>query len=308
MSYTAPDVRLLPNRTYATLQLGGNLSLLLDSHVSYGLPGLLNLQESHWGSRGPPAHSKAPHVLYEEGPRGWMLAAGWPAAAAEVVATLRPLVKEGAISGVMLGDELVCSGLPLSNLSALATVLHDGLPGAFLYTNECFATGITPCQTAADCVNSTAWGAGHSGAGPPTCDQGTCAAAVWPEIPSALDHISLDTYETGDCEYSRVDALLSRYVFPLLQPHQSAWIVPGLFGQNRTRGNHTIMAESDALLIQKLAAYWALYAAHDKVTGIMAWHWNDLGAAFSPASETLGGSSFPRTLALWAEIRNTLNW
>jgi hypothetical protein len=124
-------------------------------------------------------------------------------------------------------------------------------------TNECFPRGM-PCKTTADCVASTAWAAGHTGAGPPTCDQGRCAAAVWPEIPSGLDFISLDAYDRGDSEYSRVDALLSRYVFPLLQPHQSAWIVPGLYGQNGTQGNATSIAEADALLLQKLAAYWAL--------------------------------------------------
>ena len=127
MSYTAPDVSLLPNKTLATLQLGGNLSLLLDSHAVYGLPGLLNLQESQWGSRGSPSRSTLPHVLYEEGPHGWVLTADWEAAAADVIATLLPLVKAGSITGLMLGDELVCSGFPLANLSALADTLRTGL-------------------------------------------------------------------------------------------------------------------------------------------------------------------------------------
>jgi hypothetical protein len=133
MSYTAPDVRLLPNRTYCTLQLSGNLSLLMESHAHLGLPGLLNLQESHWGSRGPPSRSLAPHVLYEETPQGWVLTKDWQLAAADIVGTLRPLVEsDHIIGGLMLGDELVCSGLPLANLSALAADLRAGLPGAFL--------------------------------------------------------------------------------------------------------------------------------------------------------------------------------
>ena len=137
----------------------------------------------------------------------------------------------------------------------------------FRYTNECFAADITHCHTAADCAASSAWGAAHSGAGPPTCRSdaslppslhGYCTAAVWPEIPAALDFISLDAYGVGDREYTRVDGLLNRYIFPLLKPHQKAWVVPGLYGQNGTADNATAMAETDALLIQKLAAYWAL--------------------------------------------------
>ena len=136
----------------------------------------------------------------------------------------------------MLGDELVCSGLPLANLSSLAHRLRTGLRSSasttneenfFLYTNECFAADITHCHTAADCAASSAWGAGHSGGGAATCEadaslppslHGYCMAAVWPEIPAALDFISLDAYGVGDAEYSRVDKLLNRYIFPLLQP------------------------------------------------------------------------------------------
>lgn len=321
MSYTAPDVRLLPNASVATLQLGGNLSLLLESHQTYGLPGLLNLQESQWGSHGPPARSTAAHVLYDESKHGWVLTADWESAAADAIATLRPLVEDGSITGLMLGDELVCSGLPLANLSALASRLRAGLHSAnevgfFLYTNECFPADITHCHTAADCAASSAWGAGHTGGGPATCRadaslppslHGYCMAAVWPELPAALDFLSLDAYDVGDAEYTRVDNLLNRYIFPLLQPHQKAWIVPGLYGRNGTQDNETALAETDALLVQKLAAYWALYAAHDKVGGLMAWHWNSLESSFSPSSMTLGGALYPRTMELWAQIRTSLN-
>ena len=110
------------------------------------MPGLLNLQESQWGSRGPPSRSTAPHVLYDVGSRGWVLTETWQAAVADMAVILRPLISAGTITGLMLGDELVCSGLPLGNMSALAAELRGALlsasPGRFfLYTNECFATG-----------------------------------------------------------------------------------------------------------------------------------------------------------------------
>ena len=107
MSYTGPNVSLLPNRSYATLQVGGNLSLLLESRAAadQGLPGLLNLQESHWGSREPPSRSTHPLVLYKQrpAPGGWLLADTWKAAAAEVVSTVGPFVLTGAVAGLMLG-------------------------------------------------------------------------------------------------------------------------------------------------------------------------------------------------------------
>ena len=41
----------------------------------------------------------------------------------------------GAIEGVMIGDELVMGHFPLSNLTALAAALHDGLAphGVFVW-------------------------------------------------------------------------------------------------------------------------------------------------------------------------------
>jgi hypothetical protein len=128
---------------------------------------------------------------------------------------------------------------------------------------------------------------------------------VWPEIPAGLDFISIDAYGTGDSEWTRVDKLLNRYVFPRLHSHQKAWVVPGLYGQNGTQGNASAIAQTDALLLQKLAEYWALYAAHENVGGMMAWHWNDLESAFSPTSMTLGGCAYPRTLELWAHFVST---
>jgi hypothetical protein len=105
----------------------------------------------------------------------------------------------GHIHGIQLGDELVCGGFALKNLSALAGRLHDGLSklGVFIFTNECFAQG-SPCKNDADCVTMMH---GASGAGPGLCIHsgkgvvfGGCQAPVWPEMPAGLDAVSLDVY------------------------------------------------------------------------------------------------------------------
>ena len=100
-------------------------------------------------------------------------------------------------AGIQIGDELVCAGFPLSNLTALSARLHDGLHqhGVFIFTNECFNQGAA-CKNDSDCGPPTR--GGSSGGGHPVCMQEGpgvvfpgCQAAVWPEIPAGLDHISL---------------------------------------------------------------------------------------------------------------------
>ena len=64
---------------------------------------------------------------------------------------------------------------------------------------------------------------------------------------------------------------ISRFFLPLLQPHQSVWMVPGMFGQNGTHGNQTAMAEQDENLLEKLKAFWDLACEEPRVTGLIPW-------------------------------------
>ena len=120
----------------------------------------------------------------------------------------------------------------------------------------------------------------------------------------------MDVYVAGACEAASAklhyEAFLSK-----LQPHQSVWVVPGLFGPNATAPgagapNATAMAENDASLVEKLAAYWAWADAEPRITGIIPWHWANLGLGFvanpaNPPKFQLGGDSFPKALAWIAE-------
>ena len=68
-----------------------------------------------------------------------------------------------------------------------------------------------------------------------------------------------------------------------LKPHQSVWLVPGLFGFNATGPNPTdshlrkcwgtVMAEADEVLVEKMSAYWAWADADPRITGVIPWHW-----------------------------------
>ena len=246
----------------------GDLGFLQRSHDQFSVPGMLLLQNSKWHGA----------VFGSSSASSAGLAAGWEAAVDDCITTLVPLARGngGHIHGVMLGDELVCGSIKhfsFANLSALAARLHDGLHphGVFIFTNECAAT--------------------------PT---------AWPEIPAGLDVISVDAYAGGAGEVVMAKQFYARFL-PLLKPHQSVWVVPGLFGPNATisgasRPNATAMAEHDESLVAKLSAYWAWADAEPRITGVIPWHWHNLGAGFKPPGLQLGGDSFPKTLA-WISVK-----
>ena len=66
------------------------------------------------------------------------------------------------------------------------------------------------------------------------------------------------------------------------------------------------MVENDESLVEKLSAYFAWADTEPRITGIMPWHWYDLGAAPNPPYNgpprfRLGADSFPKTLAWIAD-------
>jgi hypothetical protein len=98
-----------------------------------------------------------PNTIFDRAHHG--LFPGWREATDSFVAIMAPLLANGTAVGVFLGDEICCSGVPLSNLTSVANRLRAGLPAALLYTNECSVMG------------------------------------AWPDVPAALDFISIDFYD-----------------------------------------------------------------------------------------------------------------
>jgi hypothetical protein len=116
-------------------------------------------------------------------------------------------------------------------------------------------------------------------------------------------------YSSGACEAAMTQVIYER-IFALLKPHQSVWLIPGLFGAAGA-GNVTAMVEKDESLVEKLSAYFAWADTEPRITGVMPWHWYDLGAARTclpwcgpyngPPQFQLGADSFPKTLAWIAD-------
>jgi hypothetical protein len=240
-----------PSSKHANLMVAPDVKLLKEWAQKNGVPGVLNLEKTlpfaHriWtNSIRPPSEgwscAPTPKINGPEPRR--ILCPHWRHAVADVVSAV--VSARSAIKGVMIGDELVMGHFPLSNLTALAAALHDGLAphGIFLWTNEGFRAGPESagrCTTAADC-DMHLFG---SGAGAPVCatfpdkDAGGhkyCNQPQWTEMPAGLDVVSLDVYNRGAAEVKVAKQYYGHYLLPLLKPHQRLWLVPGLYGPNGT--------------------------------------------------------------------------
>ena len=119
----------------------------------------------------------------------------------------------------------------------------------------------------------------------------------------------------GACEAASAKLHYEKFVSKL-KPHQSIWLVPGLFGPNATASNATapnatVMAANDRSLVDKLSAYWMWADTEPRITGLIPWHWANLGAGYvanpaNPPKFQLGADSFPETLAWIADKVATL--
>ena len=127
--------------------------------------------------------------------RGNCVAPGWQAALRDIVAAASPHLASGAVAGLFLGDEIVCGGIPASNLSAVAAgakhaLRSAGHPLALVYVNECRGTFI-----------------GAPGRG---CWDPIKRPCIKGKIPAGLDIISFDSCALRDhASLVASDALVS---------------------------------------------------------------------------------------------------
>ena len=108
--------------------------MLGDAFTATQVPGFLSLEDcenSIWdyasASKGLNLTGLLPH---------WR-----PELTAQLQAAL-PLFRSGALAGVFLGDEMMCSKIPYSNYSSVASATRhwlraNGLTDTLIYSNEC---------------------------------------------------------------------------------------------------------------------------------------------------------------------------
>jgi hypothetical protein len=291
---------------------------LVAVHKTWGMPGLLSIG-SLWGKPcdtpktcGCPA---APGTTTPApcGPYAAALPANWGQTLGKALKALRPAFLNGSIEGVALGDELAADGVPVSNLSSVATFIKTALAGsgAYVTTNE----------------DSTSFGGPLHG--PQFHYPGSFAD--YGSVPAAIDFISIDEYTEGkccfnttggqpdlcgyeinpvdcvmrECEADHVMAFYYLKVFPLLKaPHQRAWIVPGLFGNDSPGSLAGDLAHQEDMLLQQLEGYWTWMQNEPRIVGMWPWHWWYRAMPGTPYS--LGIKNFTRLTARLREIGGQL--
>ena len=101
----------------------------------------------------------------------WELAEDWQAAVDAEALKLEPLIANGTVVGIFVGDEMVCNGLPFANFTALVTRIRAAVgPDTKLWANECCGT-----------VAGAKGGAGE-----------------WLHVPPELDYVSYDCYSVPE--------------------------------------------------------------------------------------------------------------
>jgi hypothetical protein len=164
--------------TFANLLQQGNLTDLVDASAQYGTTGFLSIQHiGVWGTI-------VEHNKYNNQTG---LRHGWQAILDAVLKLAEPHLKTKVLSGIFLGDERSCGGIPFKSVTAVADVVRAFLdsvaPSARVYINEC-VTPFAHCYKAngtiagLDCVD---------------CNKATPGAKCWgAHIPASIDLISLD--------------------------------------------------------------------------------------------------------------------
>jgi hypothetical protein len=224
------------------------------------------------------------------------LVVGWEARLGGWLTDAEPMIQDGRIEAVYLGDELMCLGVPFTNYTAVANTVRRRLDAlnssAFIYSNECSGP-----FTIADRIFSI------------------------PKLPAAVDQISVDIYSTGAGEVSEVQAFCNQSIVPKLRPEQKLVVVMGLFADSNATAAGS-REHQELALVEKLNAYWQWAQDEPRIAGLNVWHWLTIdtpttatAAAWShssargnPATEySIGAESLPSVIARLDEIRAELD-
>ena len=209
LSMFNPDFDAAGQHSFANLGMSGDLSALVAAHETYGMKGMLSIQGSGVWKATPAGHKNQ----NETG-----LLDGWKTNLSTVLAAAAPHLRSGALAGIFLGDERCCSGIPFTNVTAVADAvklfLNHTASTALVYIDEC-STPFDECQKANPSI--ACWG---------------------DKVPASIDVISLDLYHFAGCdsylscsdpasEVNTTRAFVNAHVVPRMQPHQRLFVVPG---------------------------------------------------------------------------------
>ena len=168
------------------------------------------------------------------------------------------------------GDEIVCNGVHVDNLTAVAAfckqqLMTIGGGHGLVYVNEC----------------KPSFNASHRPYG------------ITGMIPAGLDIISFDSYnlcnesksstrwETKCTKFApspwwlqepkENQAFAEQVIIPKMHPHQRLMVVPGFYGNDTATAAEQVV--HDDKMLEKLEAYWTWIKNDEHMIGINPWHW-----------------------------------
>ena len=122
--------------SFQNINFGCNLTLLLEAYNTTGVPGFLSLENCYDGIWDYPAAQNC--QLLPPWPRQCSgLQSAWAVNLARTLGEAKSHFG-GALRGVFLCDECMCSGIPYGNFSAVAAAVRAMVgPMPLLYANDC---------------------------------------------------------------------------------------------------------------------------------------------------------------------------
>ena len=184
---------------------------------------------------------------------------GWQDRVTSTLIAASSRIASGAVVGLFLGDEIVCSGMPVENLTAVAAfckkkLTQMGYTQALVYLNECSGSFLenSPNRRPNDYFKDS--------------------------IPAGLDIISYDSYQlSNNTKFAPTPWWLQEpignrlfyktHILPKLGPHQKFMVVPGFYGNDSATADEQTL--QDGRLLAKLEQYWTWMKEDPKVVGIV---------------------------------------
>jgi hyaluronoglucosaminidase len=261
-----------------------------------------------------------------------MMCPNWRERWRAIHAALKPYIANGTYEGVFLGDELLDSGLPLSNLSSAAKLVRETWPDAVIYVNEGFNV----------LVSGGFNGGQYDKNKPHTVANGWVSDNEDWKLPAELDVISMDYYCTlrtcrggfpcpvgldgpgsgpvYDLSYDRnctalIRGVYNKYLYTRIPSSATTRVllVPaaqasagrsapckGFTGHECDNPLNASVDAYDAYFSQQALDMWA-WAVEDKnVAGFAPFHFAD-EPSYGPR-DAIGFRNMPKTLSVWTEI------
>ena len=256
-----------------------------DAWTRYRRHGLLHV--SGWARRPtwpPHCHRNASYDCPVGG-----LTPTWKATVEHQLDEAMPLIKNGTIKGLFLGDEPCCMGVPVWALEAVAAFCKGKTAGtgAFVYVNECgrpfdprlayngsFRTSNgMRVPVSVDIISIDMYCPSGSIGTDPT--PGTPPPAPLAGVPRCAPS---QDYRQAALEPVVARAFYERYIYPLLGSHQAVGVVPGTYGNS----SEPVSAE-DPYLVAKMEGYWNWSKQDPRLQLLNPWHWTSQCVHHNPS-------------------------